>query len=420
MKVGLLRATGMYAVASGVNAAIPFLLLPILTRVLSEADYGSVAMFASVMAFASSFTGLSVHGAIAVRFFDRDQARMADYITSCLAILLVSTLVALATVAVLMGPMERLTDLPWRWIVIAVAVSGAQFVLQLRLALWQVAGEPLKYVSLQITQTMLNVGLSLLLVVWAGWMWRGRTGGQSLGILAASLVAMVSLHRGGWLRGRVNRADVTDAMRFGIPLIPHAIGAFLIGMVDRFMITNIVGVAETGVYLVGVQVAMMLALLTEAFNRAWVPWLFGELKIADDARRVRVVRFTYAYFALVLLVAIVIGLVAPTLLGVLVGERFRRAADVILYLAIGQAFVGMYYMVTNYLFYTSRTALLASVTLTSGFVNVLLSYYLIHARQAIGAAQSFMITQVLVFAGTWFLAHRVHPMPWRAALGASR
>lgn len=412
----LLGSAATYTVANVLNAAIPFLLLPILTRVLTPADYGLVAMFATVLAVSSALTGVNVHGAVGVRYFQQDRFDLPRYVATCLTILVGTTALSALVAGALAGPLTRVTGLPLSWLVVAVIASGAQFVVQTRLVLWQVRDEPLKFAALQLFSSVLNVTLSLLFVLQLHWAWVGRTAGQSLAIVIAAAVAFASLRAGGWLRGRPNREYAVDAVRFGLPLVPHAIGSVLGVMVDRFLVTAVLGVSQTGIYLVGVQVAMGLTLVTESFNRAFVPWLYRALQSGDDARKAQIVRGTYLYFGVVLLGAVVLGVGGPPALELLVGPEFRESGTLLLTLAIGTAFGGMYYMVTNYLFYTGRTEMLAVVTLTAGLLNIAVGYVLIRHNGLIGAAQGFAITQATVFFGTWAAAQRAYPMPWLRAL----
>ena len=97
----LLGKAGIFLFANIVNAAIPFLLLPILTRVLTPADYGVVAMFSIMVSIFGALTGLSVHGAIGVRYFELDRKALARYVADCVTILCVSTLVVLLLVSVI-------------------------------------------------------------------------------------------------------------------------------------------------------------------------------------------------------------------------------------------------------------------------------------------------------------------------------
>ena len=61
----LFHSVGIYTITSGINAAIPFSIMPILTRYLTPSDYGTVAMFGVLLSFVAPFTGLSINGAIA-------------------------------------------------------------------------------------------------------------------------------------------------------------------------------------------------------------------------------------------------------------------------------------------------------------------------------------------------------------------
>ena len=412
----LLGDASVYTGANILNAAIPFLLLPVLTRVLSPADYGTVAMFGIVVTILGAFTGLSVHGAVGVRYFQLDRERMPPYVGSCLAILAVSSTVVLCVVAVVHPWLERIVHVPGDWLLVAVLISGSQVVIDIRLSLWQVQGKPIRYGAFQVTQSLLNGGLSLLLVLGLGMAWEGRALGQAVAIIVFMLIALFLLFRRTEASRPTTMNDARDALNFGVPLIPHVIGGLLIATTDRLMITNMLDVAQAGIYMVAMQMGMVLGLLTDSFNRAYAPFLMGALVKEDPSRDCKIVRGTYLYFLLVTLAALVLGLTAPSLLSVLVGEQFRPAAGAVLYVAMGYAFSGMYCMVTNYVFFMSKTGYLAIVTFASGVFNIISTYFLIKVNGVLGAAQAFMLSQAMIFLCTWWLAHRFRPMPWRKAL----
>lgn len=408
----IFRSTFIYTASSALNAGVPFLLLPVMTRALDPAGFGIAAMFTTLVTFLGAFTGLSVHGAVNVRYFRREHYHFSSYIVSCLAILAVSTLSVAGGLAFSADVLYRFTGLPRSWLLIAAATSGAQFVIQVQLTLWQASEKPLQYGVLRIGQTLLDAGLSLLFIFGLNQLWVGRTGGQALASLFAMIVALILLYRSGWLKGTVNSDCVRNALHFGVPLIPHTLGAMLIAMIGRFMLTDMVGVAEAGIYMVALQFSMVLSLLTDSFNRAFTPWLYKTLKNGDERVKASIVRYTYVYFVVVLVLALMIGISAPIVLPMFVGDKYRGAAQLVIYLTLGQAFNGMYYMVTCYVFYESKTAQLAIITLFSGVCNTLLSYFLIRSQGVVGAAQGFMVSQALLFGGTWWLANRIYRMPW--------
>jgi O-antigen/teichoic acid export membrane protein len=413
---GLIWSAGIYTGSNIVTAAIPFMLLPVLTRVLSPADYGIVAMFGIMVSVFSAFTGLGTQGAIEVRYFDTSRAALPKYVTGCMVILACSTLVLLLVSVLFGSALEAFSGVPRNWLLTAVLVAAMQFVVLVRLSLWLVARRPLQYGVMQIGQSALNAGLSLFCVLALGLAWRGRT----YGIAAASAVTMLtaawSLRKEGWLQWQIVPEHIRAALRFGVPLIPHTLGALLIAAVDRIMVTNLLDIRQTGIYTVALQVGMLLSLTTGAFNRAYAPWLFERLKSGDHEGKVAIVRNTYIYFITLSVATVMLGYLAPLMLSVLVGSAFRGGAGVIGYVAAGFAFGGMYYMVTNYVFFAGATARLAFITLASGVVNVLVTYALVRWYGLQGAGIGFAVSQGILFAGTWRLASKVHPMPWRAGL----
>jgi O-antigen/teichoic acid export membrane protein len=406
----------IYTVTAGLSAGIPLILLPLLTRLFSPEEYGKVAMFAVVVQALGALTGLSVHGAVGMGYFDRDKLDFPRYVASCLVILLVSTALVLGLVLVGLPMLADFTQLPGHWLVLAVLLSGTNFIVQTQLSIWQSGKQALKFGILRIAQALIDLALSLALVVIAGLGWQGRTGGMVVAGFAVAAVALATLVRGGWLRFPVDRGYIENALHFGIPLVPHAIGGMLIAMVDRFMISNILDVASTGIYMVALQVGMVLGLINEALYRAYSPTLIETLKIGDPQRDVKIVRVTYLYFLGLLIFGVALGALAPMILGVLAGPRFQAAAPIVIFMALGQVFSGMYYMVSTYVFYARRTANLAVITLTSGLLNVAISYWLLKTRGLEGAGQSFMIAQLILFLGTFWLSQRSRPMPWWRAL----
>ena len=420
--LGLLRApltsrAGTYLLANLVTAAVPIVLIPVLTRALSPADYGRATMFLLVVTVAGTLTGVNAHGALSVRYFQVDRATLAGMVHACLILLVASAAVVSALVLVLGRDLAPITGVPGRWLLAAVGVASLQFVLNIGLALWTAAGRAFLYSLVQVGRGSANVGLSLALVVGAGMAWEGRALGVAAASAMSAAVVLAVLLRGGWVRadGRL-REHLRELMSFGLPLVPHAIGGLLMVATDRFVIAQQLGVARVGVYMIAVQIGSVLSLVTDAVNRSYAPWLMRSLANPDDRGDREVVRRSYAYFVALLILAGVIAAAAPFVLRVVVGEQYRGASAIVGFIALGVAFNGCYYTVTNYVFFAQRTRHLAVVTVLSGLVNAPLTALLVHLDGVRGAAGAFALTHLICFLATWRVAHRVHPMPWRAAL----
>lgn len=408
----LIKSTAVYSVSNIINALIPFLLLPVLTRVLTPTDYGVVAMFISLLGFLGAFTGVSVQGAVNVRYVNRETIDYPRYVGSCLFILLISTGVTFGVVLLFQTPLSNFTAIPPFWLLIAVLVSGSTFLTQVRLGIWLMAKKSFAYGTFQVLQSLFNMGLSLVFVLLLHRGYQGRLWGQSLAALLFALFALVSLRLDGWVSFKPCWRYVREGLDFGIPLLPHVLGGFLVSLADRFIINKLLGLEAAGVYMVAAQIGMGMLLLSDAFNKAFVPWLYENLVNPTQQMKLKIVRFTWIYFIVALLLAGVIASLSHTIIVIIAGAAYAEAAKPLVWLGLGQALGGMYFMVTNYIFYKRKTMLLSWVTLLGGCVGVVLTWYLVPILGIAGAGISFSFAMCLRFFLTWYLANKVYPMPW--------
>lgn len=413
LKSSLLHSAGIYTVATVINSAIPFFMMPILTRYLNPIDYGIVAMSQVLVSIVTPFTGVNIQGAISRRFFHRENFDFPTYVANCLIILTCSSLISGILILCMHETLSMLSSFPSHWFWVILVISSGQFLLSVMLVIWQIQNKALKFGAFQISQTLVNVLMSIWFVVYLHKGWEGRLTAQVATILIFSLASILFLYREGLLKFTLRKPYIIDALKFGVPLIPHALGGAIMTAVDRFFITDMVGIAATGVYTVGYQIGMILGLVLESFNQAWAPWLFERLKQDRWETKIKIVKYTYLYNVLVILAAVFLGLVSPWFLNFFVGKDFSGASSFVIWIALGFAFNGMYMMVCNYIFYTGKTSYLAWVTFSSSIVNIFLNYYLIKLNGAIGAAQAMALTKLLFFILTWILANNAYNMPWR-------
>jgi O-antigen/teichoic acid export membrane protein len=408
----LFKASGIYTLSSIINAAIPFLLLPLLTRYLSPEEYGIVSMYALLLSITSVFTGLSVHGAINRAYFDEKINNHKEYVWNSLIILFISSFLIFLIYFFLENYISSLTGVPASWVWTVVLVSFFQFVINSLLVIYQAQLLAFKYAKIQIGQSLFNALLTILFVIILLWGWKGRLLAQILSVLFFGIMAFFILYKYYSVK-KINFYFISHALKFGVPLIPHTIGGMLMTLTDRFILNNLLGLEKVGIYMVGLQLGMVLALITESFNKAYAPWLFEKLNQNNEDIKRKIIKFTYIYFFGITFLAFLTFFILKILLPIFVGEKFFKAEKVILWILLGNAFNGMYYMVTNYIFYAYKSHILAIITFIVGILNVPITFYLVKLNGEVGAAQSFMIVNILIFLFTWILSAKLYPMPWK-------
>jgi len=413
MSKKIIKKSLIYAGGDVINKAVPFLMLPVLTKYLTPGDYGMIAAFSSFVGFLTIFIGLSLHGAINVAFFKLKKEALRVYIANALLILGVSATISLLAVFVLDTRISQKLLLEKEWLYIAVVVSISQFITLINTTLWIAEQKPKPYSIYQISQTVLITILTVLLVVGLGLGWEGQVMAMVMGYISFAMVSVVFLQKRNYLRFEYRKEDIQDLLKFGIPMIPHQLSGWIRTSGDKILLIAMVGPASTGLFTVGYQVAMVMTLLTTAFNKAWNPYLYALLNQKDnDESKIKIVKLTYIYFVSIIILFALLYFISGLIFEYLLDDKFLDSMEFVVYILLANTFNGMYLMVSGYLFYTKETKRLAKITFSISIVHMILSYLFITLFGAIGAAYSGVVSMLLIFVLVWHSSNRVYSMPW--------
>lgn len=395
------------------NALVPFILLPILTRYLTTAEYGKLAIFQTLIIGLMAVIGMNTIGAANRKYFDTDKTGLPEYNGVCIHILLISTLVTLILASIFSNTLMSFLSIPITWLYGAIIISVGTFLIQLRLGQYQVREMAIRYGVLQVSQSCLIFVLTILFVVILNGNTTGRINAILFGTIICAIISLTLLYKDKLIKiGRFNQIYFKDALNYGLPLAPHVIGIFFLSSVDRFFINKILGSSDAGVYMFAVQISLSIAVLFDALNKALVTSLFAILAENNLEKLNKTVRLTCLFFIVVFILGLLSFIIGPLVVELVGGLRFSAASSVIGWLCLGQAFGGMYLMVTNYIFYAKKTGLLSIITISTGFFNIFLLTFFINYKGIEGVAMAFAISMFIRFILTWLLAINVSHFSW--------
>ncbi|WP_318484963.1 lipopolysaccharide biosynthesis protein [Photobacterium leiognathi] len=411
----VIKSASIYLSSNILNAAIPFIFLPILTRYLTQGEYGQIAMFQMLLNGLLTIIGLGVQGSATRKYYDVNisERELSFFNGSCLQISFYCFTFILCSFYFLGELLSKYLSIPLSWCYIAVCISLSTFIIQLRLAQWQVRGEAKKYGLLVVIQSLLNFSLSLIFVIKLDMGAYGRIDAQFITAIIFILISLFFLYRDKLIILFIfNIRYIKEALKFGLPLVPHAIGTFILTSFDRFIINKHLGIDSAGVYMVALQISMGFIIIFDSINKAYCPWLFSKLKNDDKKENIKIVKTTYVFIILALFVGIAAYYISPFIVIIIAGEKYIQASDIIGWLCLGQIFSGMYLIFTNYIFFAKKTILLSIISIISGVVSIFILLFLVRIYALEGAAISFAIGQLLQFSLTVIAAIKVHKMPW--------
>lgn len=410
----LLKNSFIYILGDVLNKAVPFFMLPILTRYLTPEDYGIIATFTVLVSILMVFTGLSIHGSISVNFFKMEKEELKIFIGNCLLILNISTVFIIILVLFFHPIIIDRISLSLDWIIIAVIMAFAQLLTTINLLLWINEEQPKPYTLYQLSQTFVVAILSITLVVGFGMNWEGHLIATVTGTILFSIISVVFILKRGYLILKPKSIYIKDALKFGIPLIPHSLANFVKTGSDRLIVMSVLGASATGIYAVGFQIGMIMSVVVTAFHKVWNPYLFKVLSSNPSFyEKKKIVLFTYLYFVGVFILALILEHTISYMLPLLLGEEFVDSSNLILYFFLAFSFDGMYYMVVSYIFYEKKTHILAYISFASAILHIILIYLFLNQFGIIGVAQASVVSYFVTFIATWLLSTRIYQMPWK-------
>lgn len=405
----------LFTVFEIVNKAIPFLMLPILTRFLTPNDYGLISIFIVFTSFFTIFIGLSGHGAINANYFKISKERLAAYISNVILILSFSLIIILA-ITLLFGERIFLAfDLPIEWQFAAVFTSFCQYLTLINLTLWVAEQKPANHGIYQISQTSIYALISITAVVFLDLEWVGHLSGLVISSGLFGIVSIYFLYLRGYLHLKFRRLYLKDFLLFSLPLVPHQFGDWLRIQADKLLLISILGVAATGGFSVAQQIAFIMLIIITSLNKSLYPVLFKILSAKpDEAKKRSVVKASYLLGIGVTIVCMLGVALTPLIYPYLLGDDFQNSIIITQLILVAMIFEAYYYIVVNYIFFHKRTKVLALITFSMSMVHISLSFIFVAIFNfgAEAIAVSMIISSFLQFLLVWVYSNRVYPMPW--------
>lgn len=406
------KALSIYTITSIVNAGIPFFLLPVLTSYLSVEEYGLLAIIQVFIIFTIPFISINIQSTLQLEYHDLDKKEFALWVSSVLVIPLITIFGIIVAFIVFESLISRFINLSTLWILLIPMIAFMQIIPQVVLSIYKIKEEPLNYGKYQLFLTFVNLVLTLIFVILFNLNWQGRLEAIFLSYALFTFLGIFYLYKMKLIVFHIKMSYIQKALKLGTPLIIHVISGVLFMMSDRLFISYYLGNEELGIYSVGAQVAMIAMIIQQSFNQAWVPYFFKNLKIGKLENKIKIIKISYLAILFFILLPFIIELINPLLFHFFIDDKFSAAIIYVFWISVGYSFLGMYKVVTNYIFYEKRVKLLSLMTFTSLILNLILNYIFIHRYGSIGVAYATALTVAFFFIIAFILANYVHKMPW--------
>ena len=381
---------------------LPFITMPIFTRILTPEDYGILGLS---MIYAVFMSGLANFGISLI--FERNYFLYKDN-PEKLAQLFFSSLVFVTTNFVVLAGLTYLfkddisallTRSDKHGILILTTFAGIFFINTANnfyFIYFKNAEKAKTHTKYRIASNILNFIISLILVAYF------RVG--IIGIVMAQLITGITLFFYllylflKELPFSLNKSILLESLKISYPLIPGTFVKLLNTHFDKYMIGLLATVSGVGVYHIGKIISELSFTFMTALQNVFNPQIYQRMFDQHKRGNESIGRYLNPFLYLSIFPALCIALFSEEVITVLTPVSYRGAIPIITILSMYIGFLFFGKINGTQLIYTKKTHITSLLTILSVGLNIGLNIPMIMKFGAVGAAWATMLAGL--FTGT--------------------
>lgn len=406
----------IYLAGNILQRCVSFVMLPIYTRFLTPADYGTIELLSMVLDFVGIVLGLRIGQAI-FRFYAEydNQKDKREIITTAIYLVFLLNVIGvlllfltgdLISTAVFADINQK------RNLLLFSLTLLMQAFIAIPMVYLRAKERPMLFIAVSITKLILQLSMNVIFVVWLHMQVEGviYSAVISSALIALVLVAFVIKDCG--VSFSVPKAK--KLISFSLPLMLTGMISFYITFGDRYFLRLYNGLDDVGVYALAYKFGFLLMFLV--VNPFSAIWDFEKYKVAkaDNARKMFGDIFIY-YSTVVILVGIILSLFVKDILHIMASPPFWGAAKIVPIVLAAYVTNAWCEYVNFGILLKNKTIEITFGTLLSGCVITAGYLYLIPKFGAIGAAWATLVAFGTRAVWVYFRAKRLFDLgiKWR-------
>ena len=409
----LASQTAIYGISHTLSKFLNYLLVPYLTRIMSDGVYGEVNLYYAIIPLANVVLTMG----FATSYFrfaaktDSEQQKRELFSTLWIS---VSTLAFIFFVVLsLFSKYLNYTDVAW-YMVATAALIMVDNVNAIPFALLREQGRAKLYTIINVSNVVINVVLC-----YAFYSFIPNAASVAGYVILANLVASLSstiMLLPSALKMFVKKysfATLRTITKYSFPLMVAGLMGVASDFIDRQMLKSIlpadIANSHVGIYAAVSKIAALMVIFRTVYALGAEPFFLQNFA-KDDFKRSNAEAtkyFTIAGLAIFLLITLFEPLFAP-----LIGASFRSGMDVVPLLLLANLFTGMLVSLSFWYKQTDKTRVALYVTISGLAATILLNYVLIPLFGYEGSAWARLASTMIMCLISYFLGQKYYKIPY--------
>jgi len=414
-----IRNFAIYASTDGLSKALPFLVLPFITAALGASNFGIVVNFTVLTELITAILGMRLVFYYCADFHQVDEQGRSHLLDNISKFYILGTLFLSLLLLACSGLIEKYLQLPAGWQQLSLLMVLLLMIGQLYTTHLRMDEKARAFGMVQTARSVISAGGSLLFVLALGLSWYGRVGALFCSALYLGVMALLFMRKRFAFDTKVDWKLQRKLFWFGIPMLPYAISPWFKTGLEKVFIANQVSLSASGVYALAGTLGGLFELFTSAFFNTYSPLMFKilseEKKTGDQSGRVKLASQSIM-FCLTMIVVLLLGYVALYLMIIFFYSKEYHGATAFLPFALTSVFCSaMTNLFRSIIIFEKKTVLMGTVGVVMTFLQVPLTYYLVNAYGAMGAAFAGVTGSIIITIIYFFLSERYVPLRWKEA-----
>ena len=390
MNIGV-RAGLWFTFCNLIQKGISFLVLPIFTRIMPQADYGIYSTYISWFNFLSIFTALGLSFYVFSKGMVKYENDRDEFVVSIQSLSTTATLFVFVVYIILRKPANSIMGLTTTMML----CMFIHMLFEPSIEYWT-ARKRFEYdyknaVGLSLGIAFLNPALGIIMVLSSSNTVIARIISTTITITLFGACLYVSILRKG--KKGFSTKYWRYALKFNIPLIPHFLASTALSQADRVMITNLVGPEETALYSVAYALGMVTILFSNAIQQAILPWQYTKIKNNDYNKLPQVANVT---MLIIIGINIVFIAFAPELVSIVAPDSYMKAIWAMPPVCGSVFFMYLFNIFANIEYYFEESKFVAVASIAAALANIGLNRLFIPLLGYAAAGYTTLVCYILL------------------------
>jgi O-antigen/teichoic acid export membrane protein len=403
------KSIGIYALTNFLGKAISFLLIFIFTneRYMSPSDNGLLSLLNTSLLFVMPFISMGILYSVSTDFFKLGQKEFKDLFTTSLIVPLLLTFVAVLILFIFRKKLHDNYGFPDIFIWLIPLITFFNNCYEQYINMVRNNNEPVRFFWTNISKIVIELSVSVILVVFFSWHWKGRITGIIVSYSIISVYAFYYFFKKDYLFGKVTKKHLYNELMYALPIILLQASIFFLSASDKLFLAKYTNDhnATVGFYSIGALFASVVTILSTALLQFLFPKIYTTLSEVT-VNYVSIKRSFYFYLATMAAGAITVMCVTPLLYKYFINHKYSSALQYIYLLCIGSFLWATSYFFYSFLLYNKEKKNIMLLAIICILVSICSNWFFISRWGAMGAAVGVCTSNMVVLAVTLVIARK--------------